>query len=179
MEILLLSCLSRCRLATISELQSQSYVMTDGQSASLSCVKHPSGTQDQIFITVRRQRVCWCGAPSLTRGRVCRVQLLLALASAITLGSVSAGVMTIFYCLRFETPPTWRAKSPYLYLLGTGWPGYTPRHWVPFSWFPTTRRAMVEVWDPTSTSDKSGLSRDLVPAIEPRHGSHRKHSFRQ
>jgi hypothetical protein len=36
--------------------------------------------------------------------------------------------MTIFYCLRFETPPAWRARSPYLYPPGTGWPGYTPRH---------------------------------------------------
>jgi hypothetical protein len=28
--------------------------------------------------------------------------------------------------------PTWRARSPYLYPPGTGWPSYTPRHWVPF-----------------------------------------------
>jgi hypothetical protein len=34
-------------------------------------------------------RVCWFGAPSLTRGRVCRLQLLLALASAIIFGSES------------------------------------------------------------------------------------------
>jgi hypothetical protein len=33
---------------------------------------------------------------SLTRGRVCRLQVLLALASAVSLG-------TIFYCLRLET----------------------------------------------------------------------------
>jgi hypothetical protein len=26
-----------------------------------------------------------------------------------------ARLMTIFYCLRIETPPTWRARSPYLY----------------------------------------------------------------
>jgi hypothetical protein len=25
--------------------------------------------------------------------------------------------------------PTWRARSLYLYAPGTGWPGYTPRHW--------------------------------------------------
>jgi hypothetical protein len=25
-----------------------------------------------------------------------------------------------------ETPPTWRARSPYLYPPGTGWPSYTP-----------------------------------------------------
>jgi hypothetical protein len=52
-------------------------------------VKHPSGAQDQIFITVRQLRVCWCGAPSLTRGRVFRLQFLLVLASAVILGSES------------------------------------------------------------------------------------------
>jgi hypothetical protein len=30
-------------------------------------VKHLSGAQDQIFITIRQFRVCWCGAPSLMR----------------------------------------------------------------------------------------------------------------
>jgi hypothetical protein len=53
--------------------------------------------------------------------------------------------MTIFYCLRFETPLTWRARSPYLYPPRTGWPGYTPRHWVRFSSLTTTRKAAVEV----------------------------------
>jgi hypothetical protein len=28
--------------------------------------------------------------------------------------------VTIFYCLRFDTPQTWRASSPYLYPPGTG-----------------------------------------------------------
>jgi D-serine deaminase-like pyridoxal phosphate-dependent protein len=32
-------------------------------------------------------------------------------------------------------------------------PAYTPRHWVPFSSHPTTRRATVEVFDPASTRD--------------------------
>jgi hypothetical protein len=50
-------------------------------------IKHPSGAYDQIFITVGQLRVCWYGALSLTRGRVCRLQLLLALASAVILGS--------------------------------------------------------------------------------------------
>jgi hypothetical protein len=52
-------------------------------------VKHPSRAYDQIFITVRQLRVCWCGALSLTRERVCRLQLLLDLASAVILGSES------------------------------------------------------------------------------------------
>jgi hypothetical protein len=50
-------------------------------------VKHPSGAYDQIFITVSQLRLCWCGALSQTRKRVCRLQLLLVLASAVILGS--------------------------------------------------------------------------------------------
>jgi hypothetical protein len=52
--------------------------------------------------------------------------------------------MAIFYSLRFETSPTLRVRSPYLYPPGTGWPpylyppgtglpSYTPRHWVTIS----------------------------------------------
>jgi hypothetical protein len=69
-----------------------------------------------------------------------------------------AGLATTFYCLRFETPPTWRAKSPYLYSPGTGWPSYTPRHWIPFLSPPTTRRGTVEVFHPAYT-------RELKPEI--------------
>jgi hypothetical protein len=36
-----------------------------------------------------------------------------------------AGLVTIFYCLRFETPPTWMTRFPNLYIPGTGWPSYT------------------------------------------------------
>jgi hypothetical protein len=62
------------------------------------------------------------------------------------------GLVTIFYSLRFETPPTWKARSPYLYPLGTGWTNYyNPRHWVLFSSPPTTSRAPVEVFEPAFT----------------------------
>jgi hypothetical protein len=61
---------------------------------------------------------------SLMKGWVCSLQILLALASAVILRSDSGGHVTTFYCLKFETPPTWRARSPYLYLLRTGWPSY-------------------------------------------------------
>jgi hypothetical protein len=48
--------------------------------------------------------------------------------------------MTTFYSLRFETTPTWRARSTYLYPTGTGLPGYNPRHWGPFPLPPMTSR---------------------------------------
>jgi hypothetical protein len=37
-----------------------------------------------------------------------------------------AGLITIFYCLRFETPPTWRVRSQYIYPSRTVWFSYTP-----------------------------------------------------
>jgi hypothetical protein len=75
-------------------------------------IKHPSGVYDQIFIIVWQLPVCWFGAPSLTRGRVCRLQLLLALASAVFLGSVPWDSRPYFTVsdlrLPFSSPPTTR-----------------------------------------------------------------------
>jgi hypothetical protein len=68
-------------------------------------------------------------------------------------GRNPAGLMNPFYCLRFETPPAWKASSPYLYPPRTGWPGYIRRHWVPFSPPPTARRATVKVFNLASTRD--------------------------
>jgi hypothetical protein len=50
-------------------------------------VRHPSGTRDQFFpfslwLFFRQFRVSWCGAPSLTRSRVCSFQFLPGIASA-------------------------------------------------------------------------------------------------
>jgi hypothetical protein len=70
--------------------------------------------------------------------------------------------MNIFYCLEFETSLTLRARSPYLYPPGTGWPSYTFRHWVPFSSPPTTRMATVEVFEPASSRSCTILSLNIV-----------------
>jgi hypothetical protein len=78
------------------------------------------------------------------KGWLCRLQLLMVLARVVSNGSKPREPHDIFYCLKFETLSTWMASSPYLYTLGTGWPSYNPRHWVPFSSPPTTRRATVE-----------------------------------
>jgi hypothetical protein len=70
-------------------------------------IKNPSGAYDQTFITVRQLRVCWCGSLSLTRGRVCRLQLLLALASAIILEYFTVSDLR----LPFSSPPTTRRAA--------------------------------------------------------------------
>jgi hypothetical protein len=64
-----------------------SYVTTDGQSASLSWNKAPIWGLRHRFLLLSDS----CGALSLTRGRVCRLQLLLALDSGVILGSESRG----------------------------------------------------------------------------------------
>jgi hypothetical protein len=74
---------------TTSQSKSQSHIATDGQSVSKSWCRAPSGAHDQILITVWQLRSCFCGAPSLTRGRVCLLYMLLALAAAVFLGSES------------------------------------------------------------------------------------------
>jgi hypothetical protein len=52
-------------------------------------IKHPSGAYVQIFIIVWQLRGFLFGEPSLTRGRVCRLQLQLTLGSAVIFGSES------------------------------------------------------------------------------------------
>jgi hypothetical protein len=90
-------------------------------------IKHPSGAYDQIFIIVRQLRVCWYGALSLTIGRVCRLQLLLTLASAVIFGSESCETRDHILLSQIRD--------------------------FPFSSPPTTRRATVEVFDSASTMD--------------------------
>jgi hypothetical protein len=70
---------------------SHNELLTSDGVLPLYFTKHPSGAYDQICITFRQLRVCWCGALSLTRGRVCRLQLLLALATSDILMSESCG----------------------------------------------------------------------------------------
>jgi hypothetical protein len=96
-------------------------------------IKHSSGAYDQIFITVRQLRVCWCEALSLRRGRVCRLQLLLTLAGTVILGSILLSQIRDFpfrrllqlagLWWRYSTPPphgsngSW--SSSYIYNFST------------------------------------------------------------
>jgi hypothetical protein len=52
-------------------------------------IKLSSGAWEQIFISRRQLKSCFCEAPSLMRGRVCLLYILLALASVVFLGSKS------------------------------------------------------------------------------------------
>jgi hypothetical protein len=68
----------------------------------------PSGPMWQL-------RVCYFVAPSLTRGWVCSLLLMLVLTRAAPLGWVLQDSKPYFIVPILETSPTWRARSPYLY----------------------------------------------------------------
>jgi hypothetical protein len=73
------------------QFQSQSHVTTDGQLASLSWCQAPTWGPKPDFCRCQFW-VCWCEVPSLMRERVCCLQLLLAHANAVILGSESESV---------------------------------------------------------------------------------------
>jgi hypothetical protein len=75
---------------------------------------------------------------SLSRGCVCRLLLPLVLARAVSLRSESRGTHDHILLCQIRDSPTWRPRFPYLYTPGTGWPGYTPRHWVEWHNSPCT-----------------------------------------
>jgi hypothetical protein len=57
-------------------IQSQSHVATGGQSVNPSRFRAPSGAHEQIVITVGQLQICRCEVPSLTRGRVSFVRII-------------------------------------------------------------------------------------------------------
>jgi hypothetical protein len=69
---------------------------------------------------------------SLTRGWVCRLQLLLGLASAVILSSGPRGTHDHILPSQLRDFPNLYAQVPVLISPRRGWSGYTPRHCVPF-----------------------------------------------
>jgi hypothetical protein len=92
-------------------------------------LKHPSGARKKIFTTLRQLRGFLCETPSLTRWRVCRLQLLLAPASADTLRSKSRGTHDHILLSQIREPQPIGLGSRICIPPGTGWPNYTPILW--------------------------------------------------
>jgi hypothetical protein len=80
-------------------------------------------------------------APSLTRGWVCNVLLLLGLANTVALGSESCGTQDHIFCPHFLDSPNLVGQVPVC---------ISPRdrvvQWVPFPSPLTTRRAAVDIF---------------------------------
>jgi hypothetical protein len=98
-------------------------------TVSKSCYRAPLWDLRPDIISCRNVAV-WnlrsyiYGVPCLTRGWVCNLRCN---HSKVRVAQNPKPYITV----SSETPPTRRARFPYLYPPGTGWPSYTPRHWVP------------------------------------------------
>jgi hypothetical protein len=84
-----------------------------------------------LFDHFRQFLVCWCGGDLSGE----RTGLYFSVFARYRQRSVSQiwvprDWWECFIVSIFETPPTWRARSLYLYPPRTGWPSYTPGHWV-------------------------------------------------
>jgi hypothetical protein len=79
-------------------------------------------------VVVWNLRSCFCGPPSLTRGRVFNLQCNHSMVR-VTQNP------RLYFTVSSETPPTWRARFPYLYPPGTRWLSYTPGHWINCVWY--------------------------------------------
>jgi hypothetical protein len=91
-------------------------------------IEQPCGTCDQILLPVWNLRSCIYWAPSLTRGQICNSQCN---HSMVRVAQNTQPCFTV----SSKSPPTCRARFPYLYPPGTGWPSYTPGHWFGILYF--------------------------------------------
>jgi hypothetical protein len=132
--------------------QSQSYFTTGGLSPiSSSWRQTPRDSRHSNFIF--QQNICGYSPyvrSSLTRGWVCRLQLLLVLASAVILRSESRGTRDI---LLSQIPDSHNLEGhvPVFISPRNRVARLNPQTLGSFSSPPTTRRAMVEVFDSAST----------------------------
>jgi hypothetical protein len=116
-------------LESLSYKSSQSYVMTDGQSASPWCQAPIWDPRPDFYFRLTVAGLLMWSTLSLTRT---------GLSFTIAVGSRQRSHSRVriprdswsSHSLRFETLLTWRARFPHSYPPGTVWPSYTPRHWV-------------------------------------------------
>jgi hypothetical protein len=91
-------------------------------------IEHPCGTCDQIFLPVTSLLSEICGLVSV--GRPLWREEGSAICSVMAQWSKSRRNRNHTLLSQLRLLPTWRVRFPYLHPPGTGWPRYTPRHWV-------------------------------------------------
>jgi hypothetical protein len=138
---------------TDKESQSQIYFTTGGLTSISSSWRQALWDPRPVIFPQRNS----CGyspyvrvTSSLTRGWVCRLQLLLAIASAVILRFESSGIHDQFLLSQIRLPNL-EGQVPVLMSPRKMVGQLYPQALGSFSLPPTTRRATVELFDPVST----------------------------
>jgi hypothetical protein len=105
-----------------TQSQSQNYVTTDGQSANLFRCQAHLGPKNWFLLISDSCRCADMGCSLWREGGSVIYNCCLPWPAKSFLRPSPAGPMTIFYSLKFDTIPTWRPRSSYLYSPGTGFP---------------------------------------------------------
>jgi hypothetical protein len=105
--------LGRITLTSNSKFEVRSYFTTDSQSGSMSWCRAPfvalaSSYYFCRYVAARNLQSSLCGAPFLTRGRVCSLECNHSVVPV-------AQNLLPHFTLSSETPTTWTARFPYLY----------------------------------------------------------------
>jgi hypothetical protein len=117
------------QLSRVSEWgsDSQSYFTTGGLSPiSSSWRQTPWDLRPKIFFQLNPCGYKPYATSSLMRGCVCRLQLLLVLASAVILGSESSRTHTHILLSQIRDSPNMEGQVPVFISPGTQWSSYTP-----------------------------------------------------
>jgi hypothetical protein len=147
-----------CKIHKLWNVNSQSYVTTYSQLASLSWCQAPIWGPGPVFYYSQTiaDLLIWGTISDENTG----------VSFTIVVGPCQCSHSRVwvlrdswpyFTVSDSGIPPTWRARSLYLYPPGTGWPSCSPRQWVPILSPPETCRAMVEVFEPASMQGYSGI----------------------
>jgi hypothetical protein len=132
-----------------------SYFTTGGLPPISSFWKHaPWDSRPAIFFQLNTCDLCPYVTSSLTRGWVCRLQILLILVTAVILRSQFRRTHRHILLSQIRDFSNLEDQVPVLKYPGTGCPSNTPRHWIHFSSPRTIRWATVDVFDPASTRNK-------------------------
>jgi hypothetical protein len=107
-----------------SFLKSKSHYNWRSVKSACLGIEHPCGTCDKILLPVGVLLSEICGLISVKRP-LWREDGS-AICSVITQWSESRRTSNHTLLSHLRSPPTWRARFPYLYPPGTGWLSYTP-----------------------------------------------------
>jgi hypothetical protein len=120
--------------ALTSKSKRQSHLTTNGESATLSRCQATISDPWPIFLFLfldiffRSLRVSYNGAPSLMRGPICNLQLLLGLVSAAFHGSEFRGTHDQILCSQIWDSPNLESQVPVFFTPKEQVDHYTPRH---------------------------------------------------